>query len=187
MSLCGCVIGESEHNLRRAVGGEYGYSANNEEWSLDKEGIPTAYILDVWDLFTSIRGQAARIVREAVGLATKGVHKYFLIGGPPCPNLTTSGQYGGLLGFTGPVSVHFHVFPILMHAILALDPNAVIFIAIENAGSMLDDMREYMRRTIGLDARHQHQINTATFSDITRNRITLTSTPSLGQRYHSNT
>ena len=181
------MIGESEHNLRRAVGGEYGYSANNEEWSLDKEGIPTAYILDVWDLFTSIRGQAARIVREAVGLATKGVHKYFLIGGPPCPNLTTSGQYGGLLGFTGPVSVHFHVFPILMHAILALDPNAVIFIAIENAGSMLDDMREYMRRTIGLDARHQHQINTATFSDITRNRITLTSTPSLGQRYHSNT
>ena len=181
MSLCGCVIGESEHNLRRAVGGEYGYSANNEEWSLDNEGIPTTYILDVWDLSTSIRGQAARIVREAVGLATtKGVHKYFLIGGPPCPNLSMSGEYGGLLGFTGPVSVHFHVFPILMHAILALDPDAVIFIAIENARSMLDNMREYMRQTVGLDHRHQHQINTAAFSSINRNRIIFTSTPTLG-------
>ena len=45
---------------------------------------------------------------------------------------------------------------------------------------MLDDMREYMRRTIGLDARHQHQVKTATFSDTTRNRIILTSTPTLG-------
>ena len=131
MSLYGCVIGESEHNLRRAVGGEYGYSANDEEWSLDNKGIPTAYILDVWDLFESIRDKVARVVTEAVGLAgEKGVHKYFLIGGPPCPNLTASGQYGGLLGFTGPVSVHFHVYPILMQAILALDPEGVISIAI---------------------------------------------------------
>ena len=110
MTLCCCLIGEYEHNLRRAAGGEYVYSANNCEWCLDDHGIPTAYILDVWGLSRRVHDEMARIVGEAIGLAIKSVHKYFVIGGAPCPDLTFSGKLKGLLGFTGPVSVHYHVF-----------------------------------------------------------------------------
>ena len=145
MSLCGCVIGEYEHNLRRAVSGECGYSAENQEWCLDDEGVPTAYILDVWDLLSLIRGEVARIVREAIGLAKKSTHKYFVVGGAPCPDLSISGKFRGFLGFTGPVSVNYRVFPILLHTIRVLDPEAEIFVAVENGGSMQSTMREYMR------------------------------------------
>ena len=53
INLCAAVIAENDSIIRKAVAGEYGYSADHKQWTVDKQNVPVAYINDVWDLFTT--------------------------------------------------------------------------------------------------------------------------------------
>ena len=150
LQLCAAVIAEYDQRLRRAVAAEYGYSANPCEWAHDNCGVPTIYITDVWNMFTMQGGVIAAVIKEATWFGMQNGSKYFVGGGSPCPDLSCSGATKGNLGFVGEQSIHFHVFVTVIIAIKTIDPAAVFFLLIENAGSMLPIMRDYMCAIIGI-------------------------------------
>ena len=142
------IAAEEMIQLRAAVAEQYGYTAEPGAWSYDKERIPSTYLTDVWELFTEKDGVPSFVLQQALSFAEQAQHKYLIIGGSPCTDLTSASVHGGALGFCGKESFHYHVYPFLISAIQALDPQAQIFVLFENAASMKPMHTTYMHSVV---------------------------------------
>ena len=178
------VAAEEMIQLRAAVAEQYGYTAEPGAWSYDKDGIPSTYLTDVWELFKEKDGTPSFVLQQALSFAEQAQHKYLIIGGSPCTDLTSASVHGGALGFCGKESFHYHVYPFLISAIQALDPQAQIFVLFENAASMKPIHTTYMHSVVKMPRATVKEIDTQKFSDpnvsVRRNRFILTSSSAIG-------
>ena len=89
------ILAEIDESLPEIVSAEFGYCIK-EKWCRSFTRTPTIYVKDVNCLFD----KGCPILLQAIQIAPSV--KWFILGGPPCQDLTYAGPYHGLSGFTGP-------------------------------------------------------------------------------------
>ena len=140
------LAAEKDETLRHIVAEQLGLNLR-EAWSKTRHHTTALYIKDVMTLFQ----QDCKVIKELVQIAkSKKAVKILLIGGSPCTELTLAEGDKGLLGITGPNSVLFFVFHLLMHHVNQLLPQAEFRFLVENAGSMKDMHYDAICRTLGI-------------------------------------
>ena len=100
-----CVFCENDEKIRPIVADKHGLSLDCNKWQINKHGVPSIYLTDVW----AIVDCQAMVTRQALTLCPEGVEQ-IISGGSPCQDLTTMNEFKGLLGVTGSRSQHFHIF-----------------------------------------------------------------------------
>jgi site-specific DNA-cytosine methylase len=108
--------------------------------------------------------------------------RIMLVTSSPCQDLTVAGTSGGRLGFTGKQSSAFHAVHLLLLLLQSLNCLRRVFIAFENAGSMLDVHKQYYAKLLGLSPFHLKVIDSGDWSVATRKRLWCTS--SIGIAVH---
>ena len=140
------VAAEWDETLRHIVAEQLGLSLR-ENWSKTRHQATALYIKDVKALFHN----DCKIVKELVQVAkSKNVLKILLIGGSPCTELTLAEGDKGLLGITGPNSVLFFTFHLLMYHMSQLLPQIEFRFLVENAGTMKDMHYDAICKTLGI-------------------------------------
>ena len=140
------LAAEKDETLRHIVAEQLGLNLR-EAWSKTRHQTTALYIKDVMTLFQ----QDCKVIKELVQIAkSKNTFKILLIGGSPCTELTLAEGDKGLLGITGPNSVLFFVFHLLMYHVNQLLPQAEFRFLVENAGSMKDMHYDAICRTLGI-------------------------------------
>ena len=140
------LAAEKDETLRHIVAEQLGLNLR-EAWSKTRHQTTALYIKDVMTLFQ----QDCKVIKELVQIAkSKNAFKILLIGGSPCTELTLAEGDKGLLGITGPNSVLFFVFHLLMYHVNQLLPQAEFRFLVENAGSMKDMHYDAICRTLGI-------------------------------------
>eukprot|EP00975_Prorocentrum_lima_P005173 1123848-Prorocentrum_lima.AAC.1 len=83
---------------------------------------------DVWDLCTDQSPQRAQLLHSIPEGAL-----CLMVGGTPCQQLTTIGNFQGRQGPCGPDSRHFYAFPTLARLIQEERPDVHLHAVLENA------------------------------------------------------
>ena len=137
-----------------------------EGWQKDYRGIPIKYPCDVWDILA----QHNTSILEALSFV-QPQGEVVVIAGSPCQDLTTYGGSEGILGFTGPRSVHFHAVYLVLVALHKLGLGDRIFYVVENAGSMLAMHKTYMQQLLGASDSHIKSVEHGSYGHSARNRL----------------
>ena len=169
VQLQAIIAAEWDQFAREFTADRLGYRLD-QSWAKNKHGISTCYVKDVW----RVLDQNGLILRQLFAQLVPP-RRVFLLSGSPCQDLTTYGKHGGAMGIVGSRSVHFHILPVLVHLMRAIDPEVAIFVMAENAGSMKRHMHDYMVTVLGIPYACSKQINAKHWSHVARNRRYLTS------------
>ena len=168
-NLAGAYFIEQEENLARRV---------ELHWKdLASRGLAPKFSRlgrDVWDPF---RAQLQVLTSFCFSLPVGAV--VFLIGGPPCTNLTRAGHRQGALGLCGRESVHFYAFPIYSWFIQFMRPDVCVLGYVENAHNMLRHWSETICKALGVpcDTRHGHFTNPMEWTAMARKRWVFSTYP----------
>ncbi len=167
------ITAECEPHLRAFVAAKWGYQLN-QSWAKDFDGIPSIYLEDVWGILAN----QAKILCEAVSLLNCNPPEKTLIvvvGGSPCQDLTYAGK-SAQLGVVGSRSVHIHVFYALFLVIQKVFPNLYdrILPVIENAGSMMEQHRDYISTMFGIRDNQRHTTQAGDSGHVRRGRLFFT-------------
>jgi len=160
-----------EEAIRYVVADKHGLCPDPSRWQYNTQGVPSRYVKDVWEL---VKHKGA-LCHELLAIA-KDVERVIIVGGRPCQDLTTMNELGGILGVAGARSRHFHIFPVLLSVLKAVKSSLTFFVTVENAGSMLDIHRKYMREALDLPLVASKAINSGEWGHVRRNRIFLSNT-----------
>ena len=163
------LLAENDSTLRALVADHYGIDTSEATWQDSKAGCPIRYLSNVWTLFDD-QANALKEFLTLLGPAGKIV----LVAGSPCQDLTTVGATGGLYGFAGLRSVHFHAIPLLLHLLEEFHFKERTFLIMENAGSMLGPHQSYLGEVLGLQPTHVKVIDSGLWSDVQRRRTWIT-------------
>ena len=135
------LAAENDAGTRAVVSKVKGWPMDGALWTLDKKGAQTFYAQDVWSLITN----HCLLLRQFLSLLPED-SVIFLGAGSPCPDLTIIGRGQGLLGLAGDRSVLIHcVWAVIYYLSFTPFWNRLV-ILIENAGSMKDHMKTYIRQ-----------------------------------------
>ncbi len=167
------ITAECEPHLRTFVAAKWGYHLD-QVWAKDFDGIPSIYLEDVWKTLA----HQAKILREAISLLNCNPPEKTLIvviGGSPCQDLTYAGK-SAQLGVVGSRSVHIHVFYALFLAIQQVFPCLYdrILPVIENAGSMMEQHRDYISTMFGIRDNQRHMTQAGDSGHVRRGRLFFT-------------
>jgi hypothetical protein len=165
------VLCENDEKIRPIVADKHGLCLDPTKWQINKYGVPTIYLTDVWALVDN----NGLVIRQALALFPD-VNHHVDVGGSPCQDLTVMNEYKGILGVTGTRSHHFHIFPAFIQMLCTLQPIARIFLTIENAGSMQRLQQAYIVDVLQLQACNCKRLDAGTWGSVRRNRWFIGST-----------
>ena len=105
-----------------------------------------------------------------------------VIGGFPCKQLSVAGPLRGRQGLAGPDSSLFFVFPALARAAQELQPDIIVHVLVENAGSMHRAHLQVMATSLGLPIATETapHIDAGKWARFGRDRFFLSTLPYLG-------
>ena len=165
----------AEHDVRTRVltASMHGIRADSQAWQVNTSGVPVLYAEDAWDHLH----EKAKILQELLTFAEENT-EIIIIAGSPCQDVTTYGQYRGLLGFAGSRSRHMHAFYFTLKALQALWPLTQTFYVLENSGSMQDMHLKYITKLLNVTPQCVKKINASLWTETARSRLFFSPTTS---------
>ena len=103
----------------------------------------------------------------------------YVVGGPPCQQLSPAGQGRGHLGLTGSESRLCYAFPLLVAVAIRRRPDVQVHFTIENAGAMQDVFAKAIEEAMGMKGRPRAStvIDAGPWAGFPRRRTFVTSLP----------
>ena len=164
------LAAEMDADTRSVVSKVKGWPVEGSVWSFDKKGAHTFYAINVWSLIMD----SCLLLRQFISLLPPD-SVIFIGAGSPCQDLTSIGRGKGSLGLAGDRSVHIHCVWAVLYFLSQTRFWSRTFILIENAGSMLPHMKQYIHTLFGIPTACCHYLNCSRWGSVTRARYFFTS------------